>query len=55
LLADSQMLESVRAKTPLPRLGEADDVAGCAFFLASDDAAYVTGVAIPVDGGYTAV
>jgi NAD(P)-dependent dehydrogenase (short-subunit alcohol dehydrogenase family) len=55
LLADSQMLESVRAKTPLPRLGEVDDVAGCAFFLASDDAAYVTGVAIPVDGGYTAV
>lgn len=55
LLADSAMIASVTEKTPLPRLGEADDVAGCAFFLASDDAAYVTGAAIPVDGGYTAV
>jgi NAD(P)-dependent dehydrogenase (short-subunit alcohol dehydrogenase family) len=55
LLGDTGMLESVTAKTPLSRLGEAEDVAGCAFFLASDDAAYVTGAAIPVDGGYTAV
>jgi NAD(P)-dependent dehydrogenase (short-subunit alcohol dehydrogenase family) len=55
LLGNTGMLDSVTAKTPLPRLGEAKDVAGCAFFLASDDAAYVTGAAIPVDGGYTAV
>jgi NAD(P)-dependent dehydrogenase (short-subunit alcohol dehydrogenase family) len=29
-------------------------VAGAAYFLASDDAAWVTGIALPVDGGYTA-
>jgi NAD(P)-dependent dehydrogenase (short-subunit alcohol dehydrogenase family) len=55
LLGDTAMLDSVTAKTPLPRLGETEDVAGCAFFLASEDAGYVTGAAIPVDGGYTAV
>ena len=40
---------------PLGRLGEPEDIAGAAFFLASDDAAWVTGVALPVDGGYTCV
>ena len=38
----------------LPRLGVPADVAGAAAFLASDDAAWVTGIALPVDGGYTA-
>ncbi len=36
---------------PLPRLGLPEDVAGVVCFLASDDAAYVTGSSIPVDGG----
>ena len=34
--------------------GAVEDVAKCAVFLASDDVAYVTGVALPIDGGYTA-
>ncbi len=38
----------------LPRLGEPADIAGAAAFLASADAAWVTGIALPVDGGYTA-
>jgi glucose 1-dehydrogenase len=50
-----ERLERCAAKTPLPRLGEVSDVAGAAFFLASDDAAWVTGIALPVDGGYTCV
>jgi NAD(P)-dependent dehydrogenase (short-subunit alcohol dehydrogenase family) len=50
-----ERLARCQALTPLPRLGEVEDVAGAAFFLASDDAAWVTGVALPVDGGYTAV
>ena len=36
---------------PLGRMGLPEDLAGSAVFLASDDAAYVTGVCLPVDGG----
>jgi len=38
----------------LRRLGEPRDVANAALFLASDEAAWITGVALPVDGGYSA-
>jgi NAD(P)-dependent dehydrogenase (short-subunit alcohol dehydrogenase family) len=40
---------------PLRRIGRPDDVARAIAFLASDEAAYVTGVALPVDGGVTAL
>lgn len=40
-----------RAASPLGRLATGWDVANAALFLASDDAAYITGVALPVDGG----
>lgn len=46
--------EEVNIMTPLAEWGVAEDVAKTVVFLASDDAAYVTGVALPVDGGYTA-
>jgi len=39
---------------PLGRVGEPEDVAGAALFLASDDAAWITGTVLPVDGGLTA-
>jgi meso-butanediol dehydrogenase/(S,S)-butanediol dehydrogenase/diacetyl reductase len=39
---------------PLGRVGEPDDVANAAIFLASDDAAWITGVVLPVDGGLLA-
>jgi len=39
---------------PLKRLGRPEDMAQAALWLASDDSAYVTGVALPVDGGFTA-
>ena len=42
------------AAIPLGRFGRAEDVAQAALWLASDEAAYITGVALPVDGGFTA-
>jgi len=45
--------EMVTAHIPIPRAGDADEMAGIACFLASDDAAYVTGQTLFVDGGLT--
>jgi len=44
-------IAQMEAAVPLGRLGTPADVAGAVFFLASDDAAYVTGTTIVVDGG----
>ena len=46
-----QQLDAIVAATPLGRAGRAEDVAGCALFLASDLAAYVTGAELDVNGG----
>lgn len=40
--------------TPMKEWGDKHDVAKAALFLASEDAAYITGIALPVDGGMTA-
>jgi NAD(P)-dependent dehydrogenase (short-subunit alcohol dehydrogenase family) len=41
----------VRERTPLKRLGQPEDLVGAALFLCSDEAAYVTGHVLVVDGG----
>ncbi len=46
--------ESLKSRIPLGRLGEPSEMARPALFLASDDARYITGVTIPVDGGWLA-
>lgn len=46
--------EYLDALHPFGGTGLPDDVAGVAVFLASEDAKWVTGVNLPVDGGYTA-
>src|SRR5919106_1104453 len=50
---DPVKAEMVTSHIPIPRAGEADEMAGIVAFLASDDAAYVTGQTIFVDGGLT--
>jgi NAD(P)-dependent dehydrogenase (short-subunit alcohol dehydrogenase family) len=55
MMADPAWRRSMLARYPLGRFGHVDDVAAAILFLASDEAAFVTGVALPVDGGYTAI
>ena len=50
-----KMEELAKAKTPWPRLGEPDDVSGLAAYLASDDAEFITGQTVVIDGGALAV
>ncbi len=49
-----EALEYSHARTPMPRLGKPEDVASAAVFLASDEATYMTGVNLMVDGGWRA-
>lgn len=49
-----EMLEYSRSRTPWPRLGRPMDVANAALFLASDEASYITGENLMVDGGWMA-
>lgn len=50
---DAAHVANVSARTPLGRWGQPEDIAGTALFLASDQAAFITGACIPVDGGYS--
>lgn len=49
--SDTNRRDRVLQRTPMQRLGDADDIAEAALYLASDAARYVTGVNLPVDGG----
>ncbi len=53
IYADLATRQARESKVPLGRLGTGDDVARTVLFLASDDAAYITGQNILVDGGVT--
>jgi 3-oxoacyl-[acyl-carrier protein] reductase len=48
---DERAREALRGRIPMGRLGTADDVAGAVRFLASDEASYITGQVVSVNGG----
>ena len=52
---DKSAHEKIMARTPMGRIGHPDEVAGVAAFLASEDASYITGQTIYVDGGRLAL
>ena len=54
-IAAEELLTRQQARIPLRRLGNPDEIAEVALFLASDHASYVTGAIIPMDGGASAV
>jgi NAD(P)-dependent dehydrogenase (short-subunit alcohol dehydrogenase family) len=54
LLADEALTRRLIADTPMGRFAEPEEVAAAILFLASDAASMITGVTLPVDGGWTA-
>ncbi|HET7238425.1 MAG TPA: SDR family NAD(P)-dependent oxidoreductase [Terrimicrobiaceae bacterium] len=50
----SEYVEVVRKGHPMGRLGEPEEVANAILFLASEEASFITGAVLPVDGGYLA-
>ncbi|MDY6775729.1 MAG: SDR family oxidoreductase [Halobacteria archaeon] len=52
-LEDEEFYNQITRETPLGRIAQPEEIAGAAAFLASEDASYVTGANIPVDGGWT--
>lgn len=49
------VIDNLVSLHPIGRLGEPIEVARAVLFLASDDASFITGITLPIDGGYTAV
>lgn len=52
--ADDERSAAIVARTPMGRWGRPDDIGGAVAFLCSDAARFITGMIMPIDGGYTA-
>ena len=52
---ETEVRSKLTARAPLGRMGRPEEIASLACFLASDEASYMTGTVIPVDGGTSAV
>jgi NAD(P)-dependent dehydrogenase (short-subunit alcohol dehydrogenase family) len=48
---EAEMFEKLSKTQPIGRMGEPDEVAAAALFLCSDEASFITGTGLPVDGG----
>jgi NAD(P)-dependent dehydrogenase (short-subunit alcohol dehydrogenase family) len=53
--ASAEAVEALKAKIPLGRDGQPEEVSAAVVFLASDESSYITGVALPIDGGFVAL
>jgi len=51
---DAARSDAIIARTPFGRWGRADDIGGAVVFLCSENAGFITGTVLPIDGGYTA-
>jgi meso-butanediol dehydrogenase / (S,S)-butanediol dehydrogenase / diacetyl reductase len=51
---DQARVEQVRAAHPMGRFGKLEEVAAGGLYLCSPEAAFVKGVSLPIDGGFTA-
>jgi len=49
---EREMFEKLEKSQPIGRMATPEEVAGLALFLCSDDAAFITGVDYPIDGGF---
>jgi meso-butanediol dehydrogenase/(S,S)-butanediol dehydrogenase/diacetyl reductase len=54
LTSNEHVMKALKNRMPLGRVAEPEEMAGPVLFLASEDACFVTGVNLPVDGGVTA-
>lgn len=50
---DEEFMAHIENMTPLGRMADPEEIASAVVFLASDEASYITGVNLPVDGGWT--
>jgi NAD(P)-dependent dehydrogenase (short-subunit alcohol dehydrogenase family) len=54
LMKDEKLMQEWSKDYPIGRFGVPEDIASACLYLASDDSSFVTGIALPVDGGFTA-
>jgi NAD(P)-dependent dehydrogenase (short-subunit alcohol dehydrogenase family) len=55
LVKTPELSKPIVERTPMGRWGKPEEIAGCVLFLASPAAGFITGVTVPVDGGYSAM
>jgi NAD(P)-dependent dehydrogenase (short-subunit alcohol dehydrogenase family) len=53
--ASSGAVDAMKAQIPLGRDGQPEEISGAVVFLASDESSYITGIALPIDGGFVAL